>query len=126
MTKQGEHLLWAACGIISGLGMAVAAWVLIAPDIGPPPAIPFQDKIFHAVAFACLTGPAVLVLPGRYLWFWIAHMAALGGGIELVQARMGEGRSGDLLDFIADLVGIAVALGIGRWLRGRFEKTEPA
>jgi hypothetical protein len=122
MTGQRERLLWAACGVISGLGMAVAAWVLIAPNIGPPPAIPFQDKIFHALAFACLTGPAVLVLPRRYLWFWIAHMVALGGGIELVQARAGEGRSGDVLDFIADLVGIAVAVGIGRWLRGRFEK----
>lgn len=126
MSKQGERLLWAGLGIISGFGMAVAAGLLIAPDVGPPPLIPFQDKIFHAVAFACLTGPAVLVLPKRYLWFWAAHMVALGGAIELVQARMGEGRSGDVIDFIADVVGIAVAVGVGRWLRGRFERPEPA
>jgi hypothetical protein len=85
--------------------------------------IPFQDKIFHAVAFACLTTPAVLVLPPRYLWFWVAHMMALGGGIEIVQARGDEGRSGDVLDFAADVVGIGVALGMGRWLRARFERT---
>jgi hypothetical protein len=103
--------------------MALAAWLFIAPDVGPPPAIPFQDKIFHAVAFACLTGPGVLVLPRRYLWFWVAHMVALGGGIELVQARGDEGRSGDVLDFAADVVGILVALGVGRWLRARFERT---
>jgi hypothetical protein len=126
MIKQGERLLWAGFGIISGLGMAVAAWVLIAPNVGPPPMIPFQDKIFHALAFACLTGPAVLVLPKRYLWFWVAHMVALGGGIELVQARGDEGRSGDVVDFLADLVGIAAALGMGRWLRGRFERAEQA
>ncbi len=123
MPKQGERAMWAGLGVVSGLGMALAAWLFIAPDVGPPPAIPFQDKIFHALAFACLTGPGVLVLPRRYLWFWVAHMVALGGGIELVQARGDEGRSGDVLDFAADVVGILVALGVGRWLRARFERT---
>lgn len=123
MPKQGERAMWAGLGVVSGLGMALAAWLFIAPDVGPPPAIPFQDKIFHAVAFACLTGPGVLVLPRRYLWFWVAHMVALGGGIELVQARGDEGRSGDVLDFAADVVGVLVALGVGRWLRARFERT---
>ncbi|MEZ6028202.1 MAG: hypothetical protein R3C46_00480 [Hyphomonadaceae bacterium] len=117
--RQG--LVFLALGAISGFGMALAAWLFIAPDVGPPPAIPFQDKIFHAVAFACLTGPGVLVLPGRYLWFWLAHMAVLGGGIEWVQARMGAGRSGDPVDFIADCVGIAAAYGVGRLIRSRFE-----
>jgi hypothetical protein len=123
MPKQGERGMWAGLGVVSGLGMALAAWLFIAPDVGPPPAIPFQDKIFHALAFACLTGPGVLVLPRRYLWFWVAHMVALGGGIELVQARGDEGRSGDVLDCAADVVGILVALGVGRWLRARFERT---
>jgi hypothetical protein len=123
MPKQSERAMWAGLGVVSGLVMALAAWLFIAPDVGPPPAIPFQDKIFHAVAFACLTGPGVLVLPRRYLWFWVAHMVALGGGIELVQARGDEGRSGDVLDFAADVVGILVALGVGRWLRARFERT---
>ena len=123
MPKQGERAMWAGLGVVSGLGMALAAWLFIAPDVGPPPAIPFQDKIFHALAFACLAGPGVLVLPRRYLWFWVAHMVALGGGIELVQARGDEGRSGDVLDFAADVVGILVALGVGRWLRARFERT---
>lgn len=116
-----EHVIWIGLGAISGLGMALAAYLLIAPDVGPPPAIPFQDKIFHAVAFGCLTGPAVLVLPRQYLWFWLAHMAALGGGIEVVQSIGDEGRSGDVWDFLADCVGIAAAAGIGRWIRGRFE-----
>ena len=123
MQKQGERAMWAALGVMSGLGMALAAWLFSAPDVGLPPAIPFQDKILHAAAFACLTGPGVLVLPPRYLWFWLAHMAALGGGIEIVQARAGEGRSGDVLDFAADVLGIVVALGVGRWLRARFERT---
>lgn len=118
--RQG--MLFLVLGAVSGFGMAVAALMFIAPVDGPPPAIPFQDKIFHAVSFACLTGPGVLVLPKRYLWFWLAHMVVLGAGIEWAQARSDLGRSGDVVDFIADCVGIAVAYGVGRWVRGQFER----
>lgn len=121
MPSRNTAALWCILGLVSGLGMAIAAGVLIVPTDGPPPAIPFQDKIFHILAFACLTGPAILVLPRRYHWFWLAHMAALGGGIELVQGRMNLGRSADPLDFLADCIGIAFALAIGRTLRRRFE-----
>jgi hypothetical protein len=122
MAENGERGMSIALGVMSGLGMALAAWLFIAPQVGPPPAIPFQDKIFHAVAFACLTAPGVLVLPRRYLWFWLAHMVALGAGIEFAQARGGDGRSGDILDFVANVVGIALALGVSRWLRRHFEQ----
>ena len=122
MADQGERGMSVALGVVSGLGMALASWLVLAPQVGPPPIIPFQDKIFHALAFACLTAPAVLVLPRRYLWFWVAHMAALGAGIELAQARGGDGRSGDVLDFAADVVGIAVAQGLGRWLKRQFDR----
>jgi hypothetical protein len=105
--------------------MALAAFLLITPDVGPPPAFPFQDKVFHAVAFACLTAPAVLVLPRKYLLFWLAHMIALGGGIEVVQSLGDNGRTGSVWDFLADLAGIAVALGIGRAIRSRLAP-EPA
>ncbi|RYZ15024.1 MAG: hypothetical protein EON61_01430 [Alphaproteobacteria bacterium] len=118
---QRDTVIRVVLGVISGFGMALAAFLLIAPDVGPPPLLPFQDKLFHAVAFACLTGPAVLVLPRQYLWFWVAHMVALGGGIEVAQAMGDEGRSGDVADFVADCVGIVAALGVGRWIRGRFE-----
>ncbi len=113
--------IWAALGAISGFGMAVASWLLLAPNVGPPPLFPFQDKLFHIVAFGCLTGPAILVLPRRYSWFWLAHMLALGAGIEWVQMKMGEGRIADPLDFLADAVGIALAFLIGRLIRKRFE-----
>jgi len=119
---QREAVIRVVLGLISGLGMALAAFLLIAPDVGPPRTIPFQDKVFHVLAFACLTGPAVLVLPRQYLWFWLAHMVALGAGIEVAQAMGDEGRSGDVADFVADCVGIAAAWGIGRWIRGRFER----
>jgi hypothetical protein len=111
-------------GVCSGGAMAYAAYVLIAPLDGPPPAFPFQDKVFHAVCFAVLTGPAALVLPGRYLGFWIAHMVMLGLAIEVVQGWTPD-RTGSPWDFLADLAGIGVALLAGRAVRGFFV-TDPS
>lgn len=121
MQGRTTPIVWATLGAISGFGMAVAAWLLLAPNVGPPPLFPFQDKVFHIIAFGCLTGPAILVLPGRYSWFWLAHMLALGAGIEWVQMKMGEGRMADPLDFLADAAGIGLAFLIGRLIRQRFE-----
>jgi hypothetical protein len=101
-------------GACSGGAMAYAAYVLISPTVGPPPLFPYQDKVFHAVCFAALTGPAAMVLPRRYLWFWIAHMVLLGLGIEVVQARWIPERAGSATDFLADAVGIAAAVWLGR------------
>lgn len=111
-------------GLGSGLAMALAALLLIAPYAGPPPAFPFQDKVFHAIAFACLTGPGVLVLPRKYLWFWLGHMIALAAGTEIVQPMADAGREGSVGDFLADLAGIALALGIGRMIRSRMERRD--
>jgi hypothetical protein len=119
--KSRETVLHLTLGIGSGLAMALAAYLLIASPVGPPPVIPFQDKVFHAIVFAALTGPAVLVLPRKYLSFWVAHMIALGAGIEIVQPMADNGRSGSTWDFLADLAGIAFALGVGRAIRARVE-----
>jgi hypothetical protein len=108
-------------GACSGGAMALAAFLLIAPDVGPPPVFPFQDKVFHAVCFGALTGPAVLVLPPKYLWFWLGHMVMLGAGIEIVQAMGENGRTSSVWDFLADLAGIAAALVVGRMIRSRIE-----
>jgi hypothetical protein len=110
-------LVQLALGACSGGAMAYAAYVLISPTVGPPPVFPYQDKVFHAVCFAVLTGPAALVLPRRYLWFWVAHMALLGVGIEVVQAKWIPERAGSVTDFLADAVGIAAAVWIGRSIR---------
>lgn len=121
MQGRTPFIVWAVLGAISGFGMALASWLLLAPDVGPPPMIPFQDKLFHILAFGCLTGPAILALPRRYGWFWLAHMLALGAGIEWVQMKMGEGRTADPLDVLADAAGIGLAFLIARLIRRRFE-----
>lgn len=104
--------------LCSGGAMAYAAYVLTAPGIGPPPLFPFQDKVFHAACFAVLTGPGVLVLPQRYLWFWVGHVVFLGVGIELVQWKYIPTRTGSIDDFLADAAGIAAAVFVARTIRG--------
>ena len=117
--KSRETIIFAILGVGSGLAMALAAYLLIAPQVGPPPVIPFQDKLAHMVVFAALPSPAVLALPRKYLWFWVAHMGALGLGIEIVQPMAENGRTGSMWDFLVDLAGIALAVGIGRAIRAR-------
>ena len=109
---------WIVLGLCSGGGMALAAWLLIAPDISPPSDIPFKDKIFHFVAFGCLTGPAVLAIGRRLLPFWLTHMLALAAGIEVVQALGHQGRSASIVDFLAGGLGIAVAAWVALAIRG--------
>jgi hypothetical protein len=121
MQGRGKYVVWAILGALSGFGVALASWLLLAPNVGPPPLFPYQDKVFHIIAFGCLTGPAILALPRRYSCFWLTHMLALGAGIEFVQSKMGEGRSGDPLDFLADCMGIALAFVIARLIRRIFE-----
>ncbi len=121
MQGRGKYVVWAILGALSGFGVALASWLLLAPNVGPPPLFPYQDKVFHIIAFGCLTGPAILALPRRYSSFWLTHMLALGAGIEFVQSKMGEGRSGDPLDFLADCIGIALAFVVARLIRRIFE-----
>jgi VanZ family protein len=80
------------------------------------------DKAEHALAFC---GMSVwfggLVRRSRYPLVGLA-MLLLGGGIEIGQGVMGLGRDADILDFVADAVGITVALiflylGLGAWTR---------
>lgn len=113
-----ELLAQLVIALSSGVAMAYAAYVLTAPGIGPPPMFPYQDKVFHATCFAVLTGPGVLVLPRRYLWFWIGHLTFLGIGIEVVQWKYIPTRTGSVDDFLADAVGITAAYLVGRAIRG--------
>ena len=72
--------------------------------------------------FAALTGPAVLALPKRYAPFWLAHMLALGIGSEIVQGMIGEGRSADVLDVLADWAGVWAGYLVARIIRARWER----
>ncbi|WP_198671781.1 VanZ family protein [Desertihabitans aurantiacus] len=90
--------------------LALSAWLLLRPAGGGEP-LPVDDTVLHGALFALLallghwTGwPRVAVLTGLAAW-------ALAS--ELLQQGMGLGRTGDPLDLLADLLGLALGTAVG-------------
>jgi hypothetical protein len=96
-----------------GATVLLSLYVLFAPDAGGAPRFPGADKLVHAALFGLLAATSRWRL-GAAPPVWVA-VAAYAGTSELVQHVWLAGRSGDLLDLVADLVGAAV----GWWLVGR-------
>jgi VanZ family protein len=96
----------------------VSLYVLFWPDPGGSGvSMPGADKAVHALLFAFLTGTARLRFgPGRPVLAGVLAYAALS---EVVQALLLARRSGDLLDLVADVAGVALGwLLAGRLVAG--------
>jgi VanZ family protein len=104
------------------LGWGMALFILagtLAPDRYVPD-LHLWDKAEHALAFFGLTfWFGGLLSRARYPAI-ATVMLLLGGGIELAQGAMNWGRDEDIMDFVADAVGVSMALillyvGCGAW-----------
>ena len=89
--------------IIVTLTLSVAMlWPLEAPE--------GSDKLVHLVAFVALAFP--LARTGRIgLLPVFVGASAFGGAIELIQPSFN--RSADVNDWIADIVGVILGIGLG-------------
>jgi len=92
----------------------------------PPPELPtvfaiFSDKLMHfAGYFLMAIWFAGSMNPRRYIWL-VVGLCALGAAVEWVQYLMGFGRDADWRDFVADALGVFLALalahaGLGNWM----------
>jgi VanZ family protein len=106
------------------IGWAMVLYILVS-CLEPPRYVPnlhLWDKAEHALAFFGLSAWfGGLTRRSRYPIIAVA-MLLMGGAIEIAQGTMGLGRDMDVLDFVADAVGIAMAtallyLGLGAWTR---------
>ena len=122
-TRTLDVVLWA---LSTALALAIAVFSL-GPQ-GPPRGFPFQDKLFHGLAYWALTGSLLLVAvwrPGRGRGRFpgsapLVAAGVLGFGIllEVGQAVGPFGaRTGDVVDVLADGVGIAAAVTGWRFVR---------
>src|SRR5262245_19741802 len=106
-----------------------AGWVLVAMVIYGSLSAPFptteirvSDKIVHFSAY-CAMALWFSGLLERRRYPWIAGLLiALGGIIEILQGEMGFGRDADWRDFLANTLGVGLAVGLayaglGSWLR---------
>ena len=105
-----------------GLGWFMVLFITVS-CLEPPRYVPnlhLWDKLEHALAFFGMTfWFGGLVRRGRYPVIAIL-MLLFGGGIEIAQGAMRLGRDEDIMDFVADSVGVSVALallywGLGAW-----------
>ena len=78
--------------------------------VDQPPTPDGTDKIIHLIAFAALAFP--LARTGRIgLLPVFVGASAFGGAIELIQPSFN--RSADFNDWVADVVGVALGIGLG-------------
>lgn len=101
-------MLWGA------LGLAVAShlWGLYSQGQPGPPMFPGFDKVAHLGSFALvmLTGLLVGYRPRTLAVVLVAHALVS----EVVQHTLLPGRSGDVVDLVADVAGVALG-----WLAWR-------
>lgn len=106
------------------LGWGIVLFITVS-CLEPPRYVPnlhLWDKAEHAIAFfgmSCWFGG--LVRRSRYPVIAVL-MLLFGGGIEIAQGAMNWGRDEDIMDFVADAVGVSAALvvlylGLGAWTR---------
>lgn len=89
--------------------------MLFSPASTVPTDPPVSDKVVHGLLFAALAAASLLArIPWWTTILWLAGYAVIS---EVLQAALPIGRSGDLADVLADLIGAAVATAIGAaWL----------
>jgi VanZ family protein len=109
------------------MGWAMVLFILYA-TLAPSRDVPdlhIWDKLEHATAFFGMTFWFGGLVRRRRLWVLAVVMSTFGAAIEVAQGTMGLGRDMDIHDWIADSIGILLALGLllcvpprrGSWLR---------
>ena len=109
-TSQRHTLALLATTILA----AVIAYLTLTPP--RPEALDglLSDKAYHAIAFAALIFPGAFLYLRSLIWL-IPAALVFGAAIELVQPLVG--RSAEVADFVADVVGMACGLALGLIVR---------
>lgn len=98
------------------------------PASVPGSGVPGLDKVTHVAVFALTVWAAgrVLAPRTRFPMGWVVIAALLHAVlIELIQGLvLGDGRTAEAGDLLADVIGIA--LGLGLWIGGRRRRLVPA
>ena len=88
------------------VGIAVLLWATLTPASD---AVQINDKIAHCLAFLMLAVAGLRAWPHSPVAL-VVGLLFLGAGIELVQALPFIHRDANLLDWIADAIGIGIAV----------------
>jgi VanZ family protein len=103
-----SSLLRLLAKVLALLLILILAALMLGPFQVVEQASEVPDYIAHAVAFFLITICLFVLFDGRVLLLTGVLAAVLGGAVEVVQGRVGRDPSWS--DFLADIVGIAVAV----------------
>ncbi len=122
--KEDKYVLCALLSWLpSTLTLCVVLWATLAPDPMPEDVIPLfpgADKLIHAVMMGGLAGAYIFdykrattargeKIPRRAVVVICVLVALFGIADEMAQSMMGLGRTSDVWDFVANIVGVIVA-----------------
>ncbi len=102
--------IWPMIPITLTTMIAILIGYLTLTKIDAPPVLAGSDKWHHAIAFAALAFPISALRP-KWLWFAVPTFIAFGGAIEIIQHYVGRDR--DILDWLADIVGVILGCAVG-------------
>ena len=123
MWYRSTSLRW----FIFAVYLTILFWLSLTPD-PPTPEIELLawDKMQHALAYGLLTAVGGWVflahISSRWkIWLGAALFAVLCGGLlEILQGLLTRTRQPDILDLLADGVGIVIVAVVGLLLQKRF------
>ena len=107
MTPYKRHILaLIATTILAG----IIAYLTLTPPRPQTSNGLLSDKVYHAIAFCALVFPGALLYRRSLIWL-IPAALLFGAAIELVQPLVG--RSAEMADFVADVIGVGCGLVLG-------------
>lgn len=98
-----SSIFWAMLAIVTALMLTE-----LAPKEG---GWPYWDKLLHIVVFVILTLAGCLAFQQKRLWVGLS-LIAYGAIIEMLQGALTSTRQASVYDWLADVAGIAIAIGL--------------
>jgi hypothetical protein len=111
--------------VIFALCWMPGEWVQEVEEGSPWFQIPDLDKVVHWGIFVLFTVLWLRVGISRRRYAWVA-LAGLAVAVltEVGQLYLPVGRDGEVGDAITDLIGVAIGLGVARWIEPLFRRAE--
>ena len=94
---------------VFGFGLVLTTVLLLMPSYAVPKAFDFYDKAQHGLVFVTLAVAGLMAYPQRLKTVCLG-LSLYGGLIEVLQSTVTTTRHGDVVDWLADTLGIVVAL----------------
>jgi uncharacterized protein (DUF486 family) len=100
-------------------------WVNKVEERSPWFQIPDLDKVVHWGIFMLFTVLWLRTSTSRWRYAWVALAGlAMASITELVQNLPAIGRHAEVGDAITDLIGVAIGLGVARWIEPLLRRAE--